>query len=39
MFGDEPILGYREVRLDEKSRIFLPKFTGVELLVKGVLLQ
>lgn len=30
MFGEEPILGYREVGLDEKSRIFLPKFTGVE---------
>lgn len=30
MFGEELILGFKEVGLDEKSRIFLPKFTGVE---------
>lgn len=30
MFGEEPILGYREVSLDSKSRIFVPKFSGVE---------
>ena len=30
MFGEDLILGYKEVSLDEKGRIFLPKFTGVE---------
>ncbi len=30
MFGDEPILGYKEIRIDSKGRIFIPKFTGVE---------
>ncbi len=30
MFGEELILGYREVSLDDKGRIFIPKFTGVE---------
>lgn len=30
MFGEIPILGYKEVSVDEKGRIFLPKFTCAE---------
>lgn len=30
MFGDEPILGFKETGIDTKGRIFIPKFTGAE---------
>lgn len=30
MFGDKAILGNRETKLDERGRMIIPKFTGVE---------